>query len=253
LATLAHFHSAPLEHEPGDAYRARAATFFVQAITDLLFDTQGRPQHEAAHQLDAIAWELTEVSDDARAELIPRIVQNWATRWHLNCPCVRAWADNVVALRARNPSMRLVGMGFGREIPAEVWSRLAEWNDTTLDATGTDPRTYGQAVDPDYSTAPPAPNPYVEPREKYLRRAGRVWDARADVLRAHGDTHSVPAPALKQHCEWLARYQFGETPSVIAQTPGETATVEAVERAIVRLRPVLGLRAPRPGGRPKTR
>ena len=218
-----------LEPERGAVRRAHAERLFVEAV-------------------------LRHLPEEARSELnvIPEEgVPEWARRWHLDCPCVIGWATSHVVMRQTMPDAEAGPMGFGYEPRKMMPSVLDEANDSILDPSGLDLLHLGRARDPHPERSPKAlaADPLHESRESFLRRAAAHWSARADLARAHGFVPIEPAPSLRQHCDWLVRYQLGEAFDQIADS--DNATVDAVKKALGSLRRILSLPPRRGRGRPR--
>jgi hypothetical protein len=83
----------------------------------------------------------------------------------------------------------------------------------------------------------PSPHPLVETRQEFRDRATSAWDDAVQALEKQGVSLAVPRK-LKQHCEWLVRYQvLGETAASIVEglDKTESSTVYKAVKALARI------------------
>jgi hypothetical protein len=81
-----------------------------------------------------------------------------------------------------------------------------------------------------------SPNPLLETKPEFLRRAKAAWNAAEAALAGQGISHSAPRQ-LALHCEWLVRsHVLGETAATILKhRKADTSTVYKAVRQLALL------------------
>jgi hypothetical protein len=259
-----------LEPRRNITYETGARNEFVRAVKRHL------PQ-EALEQLVALPAD--------------QLVQEWATRWRVNAPCVveeaTSWRDLGRSYGLRRLILSDGYTGFDPLLLRDWRAALRELNALPVESTWLEnplalfrpdcikgaranalnangslkplqdmeslSRTFSEQVFANESVlAPIAADPSRESRVDFIGRCQCHWDAR--VARAHGlgFTRTSPRPSLRQHAEWLARYQVQlESYGTLARSA--RADLQTVREAVRRTADLvaLPLRPAQKGGRPR--
>ncbi|HYN08050.1 MAG TPA: hypothetical protein VES67_11720 [Vicinamibacterales bacterium] len=173
---------------------------------------------------------------------IVRRAEEWKKKWNLQADWIEEWATEFLhrvhfrqriarGAQARHPDGNLPNASFLEAIfPLIVY-----------------PET------PHYHHPVVSPEPLLESRVDFLKRAEEAWISASQAMKTSGARYTALTPT--DHLDWFISYQFKKTPfGQIAKADTEKKrSAKAVERAVKKTATVLGfaLRDSTPGGRPK--